>query len=109
VVEALNSAANGFSIQITAANFPRCTRSYLFALNRPASCRAQKRDPAGLALRSLRGGDTCWDQGGQGAQMFRFLVLASAVISGPERYGRFGGRSSVASANDGHNHSLHHY
>ena len=25
-------AANGFGIQITAANFPRCTRSYLFAL-----------------------------------------------------------------------------
>ena len=31
-VEALNNAANGFSIQITAADLPRCTRSYLFAL-----------------------------------------------------------------------------
>ena len=32
VVEALNNAANGFGIQITAANFPRRTRNYLFAL-----------------------------------------------------------------------------
>src|SRR5258708_1625138 len=32
LVEALNNAANGFSIQITAADLPRCTRSYLFAL-----------------------------------------------------------------------------
>ena len=31
-VEALNNATNGFSIQITAADLPRCTRSYLFAL-----------------------------------------------------------------------------
>src|SRR6516162_10608471 len=31
-VEVLNNAANGFSIQITAADLPRCTRSYLFAL-----------------------------------------------------------------------------
>src|SRR5271168_4460758 len=31
-MEALNNAANGFSIQITAADLPRCTRSYLFAL-----------------------------------------------------------------------------
>ena len=31
-MEALNNAANGFSIQITAADFPRRTRSYLFAL-----------------------------------------------------------------------------
>ena len=31
-VEAVNNPANGFGIQITAANFPRCTGSYLFAL-----------------------------------------------------------------------------
>ena len=31
-MEVLNNAANGFSIQIAAADFPRRTRSYLFAL-----------------------------------------------------------------------------
>ena len=31
-VEAVNNPANGFGIQITPANFPRCTGSYLFAL-----------------------------------------------------------------------------
>ena len=31
-LEVANNLANGFGIQITAANFPRCTRSYLFAL-----------------------------------------------------------------------------
>jgi hypothetical protein len=31
-VEAVNNPANGFGIQISAANFPGCTRSYLFAL-----------------------------------------------------------------------------
>ena len=31
-VEAANNPADGFGIQITAANFARCTRSYLFAL-----------------------------------------------------------------------------
>jgi hypothetical protein len=30
-VETVNNPANGFAIQISAANFPGCTRSYLFA------------------------------------------------------------------------------
>jgi hypothetical protein len=30
-LEAVNDLANGFGIQIAAANFPWCTRSYLFA------------------------------------------------------------------------------
>ena len=29
--EAANNLANGFGIQLTAANFPRCPRRYLFA------------------------------------------------------------------------------
>ena len=31
-VEVVNNPANGFGIQISAANFPGCTKSYLFAL-----------------------------------------------------------------------------
>jgi hypothetical protein len=31
-VEAVNDPANGCGVQITAADFPRCTRSYLFVL-----------------------------------------------------------------------------
>ena len=31
-VEAINDPANGFRVQINAADFPRCTRSYLFTL-----------------------------------------------------------------------------
>ena len=30
-VKAINDPANGRGVQITAANFPRCARSYLFA------------------------------------------------------------------------------
>ena len=30
--EPVDNAANGFGIQISAPNFPRCARSYLFAL-----------------------------------------------------------------------------
>ena len=30
-LEAVNNLANGFGVQITAANFPRCPRRYLFA------------------------------------------------------------------------------
>ncbi len=31
-VEVVNNPANRFGIQISAANFPGCTKSYLFAL-----------------------------------------------------------------------------
>ena len=31
-VEAIDDPANGRGVQITAANFPRCARGYLFAL-----------------------------------------------------------------------------
>ena len=32
VEEPVNNPADGFRLQISAANFPRCTRGYLFAL-----------------------------------------------------------------------------
>jgi hypothetical protein len=68
----------------------------------PRSPWAQIHDPAGLALRSLRGGALA-GLGRAGAQLFRFLVLAFC--------GNFQAQSaidsSLASANDGRNHSLH--